>query len=230
MGCPQRALCHPRWGHPIWGFVDHVPAERDGIRSECASIYAVSQRGQLGSGVVDDRHGLDRLAVILRRLVLVEFVEAENRPLCDGLCGLFCIHSPDSGSVRDRRKLADADHPQPARSLGGYSAHSLCVELRRLSQPDDRDSGRRNLAKRVDDGNLALLACDFAVPDELRDTAPQRAVYGPGRPARMGHPIEQVDDHCICVPGANVAGCHFEFHCVCSFLGSGMEVLYAGLL
>ena len=189
-GCAQRTLRHPRRGHPIRGFVDHVPAERDRIRNERPTIHAVPQRGQLGCGVIDDIHRLDRLAVVLWRLVLVEFVEAENRPLCDSLCRLPRIHPPNSGSVCNRRKPPDADLPQPPRRLPRYSAHGLRVKLRRLSQPNDRNSCRRNLAQGVDDGNLPFLARDLAVPDELRDAAPQRAVYRPGRPTRTNHPLE----------------------------------------
>ena len=81
-----------------------------------------------------------------------------------------------------------------ARNVRREVADLVDVELVGLAEAGDDHARRRELAERVDQRQLVLLAAAVAVGDEARDRAVQRPVDGAGAAAGAGDAFEQVDD------------------------------------
>ena len=86
------------------------------------------------------------------------------------------------------------------------------AELVLLAEPGDEHPRRRDLAQRVDKRDLAGLALDLALGDELADSAAQRLVDGAGRAAGLLHAVEQVDDDRLRGMLGDVAGFDLDVH------------------
>ena len=87
---------------------------------------------------LDDRQPLDRLGVLMVRLVACEPVEAEQRPLHERLGRLGGMQSAGAGSVDDGGDPAGTDPAQRPGRFGRRGPYPIQCELLRLPSPITR--------------------------------------------------------------------------------------------
>src|SRR3989304_6205937 len=139
-------------------------------------------------------------------------IETQQRALGDGLGAGLGVQAGDAGAVGDDSSVLEAPPPQKARQVGGEGAHLVDGKLARLAEPGDDDARRRDLAQRMDQGELAQLAAHVAGGDERADGAAHRPVDGAGGAAGPRDALEEAGDDGGSGEGAGVGGLDLDLH------------------
>ena len=200
-------------GEDVSWLVRQVAGEVGCLREHRSALRAPPQRLDPGLVELDERQLADLRPVVVRLLVAVKGVEAKDGAFGDRLSARLRIEAGDAGAVGDGGERLAAETAGLAGGGRGDVAYLIDRELLLLAQAGDDDARRRQLAQRVDDGELVLLAPAIAVLDHLRDGAVQRLIDGAGATARAGHAFEQVDDDGSCAVLGDVAAFDSDLQC-----------------
>ena len=96
-------------------------------------------------------------------------------------------------------------------------AHQLEREPVLRTQANDNDARCRDRPTGIEHGNLALLALEITIRNQLADRAAHRLINGTCRPFRLFDSFKQVDDDQIVFRGLNATYHHADIHVSFSF-------------